>query len=68
MGDPAPPLEGHHGGRGAGGQRYLRGARATYKVRRRDTTEAVAGAVTGTVRQRQTLVPVRLDQIGTLRP
>jgi hypothetical protein len=29
------------------GQRYLPGARALYKVRRRDTTEAVIGAITG---------------------
>ncbi|MFF5257175.1 ATP-dependent DNA ligase [Streptomyces leeuwenhoekii] len=48
-------------------QRYLPGARALYKVRRRDTTEAVIGAVTGTVRQPQTLVLGRLDAAGTLR-
>ncbi len=49
-------------------QRYLPGARALYKVRRRDTTEAVIGAVTGTVRQPQTLVLGRLDEAGALRP
>ncbi|MEV5887350.1 ATP-dependent DNA ligase [Streptomyces sp. NPDC052020] len=36
-------------------QRYLPGARALYKVRRRDTTEAVIGAITGTVRRPRTL-------------
>ncbi|MFJ9703366.1 ATP-dependent DNA ligase [Streptomyces fradiae] len=50
------------------GQRYLPGARALYKVRRRDTTEAVVGAITGTVRRPQTLVLGRLDQTGMLRP
>ncbi|MGI5485147.1 hypothetical protein [Streptomyces lavendofoliae] len=50
------------------GQRYLPAARALYKVRRRDTTEAVVGAITGTVRRPQTLVLGRLDQIGMLRP
>jgi ATP-dependent DNA ligase len=49
-------------------QRYLPGARALYKVRRRDTTEAVIGAITGTVRRPQTLVLGRLDQTGALRP
>ncbi|MFI6039258.1 hypothetical protein ACIBBD_35075 [Streptomyces sp. NPDC051315] len=49
------------------GQRYLPGVRALYKVRRRDTTEAVVGAITGTVRRPQTLVLGRLDQTGTLR-
>lgn len=39
-----------------------------YKVRRRDTTEAVVGAITGTVRRPQTLVLGRLDQTGMLRP
>ncbi|WP_236247001.1 ATP-dependent DNA ligase [Streptomyces sp. CC210A] len=50
------------------GQPYLPGARALYKVRRRDTTEAVVGAITGTVRQPQTLVLGRLDAAGALRP
>jgi ATP-dependent DNA ligase len=49
-------------------QRYLPGARALYKVRRRDTTEAVIGAITGTLRQPQTLVLGRLDAAGALRP
>nr|BAK19902.1 putative ATP dependent DNA ligase [Streptomyces rochei] len=50
------------------GQRYLPGARALYKVRRRDTTEAIVGAITGTVRRPQTLVLGRLDAAGSLRP
>jgi ATP-dependent DNA ligase len=50
------------------GQRYLPGARALYKVRRRDSTEAVIGAVTGTVRRPLTLVLGRLDAAGALRP
>jgi ATP-dependent DNA ligase len=50
------------------GQRYLPGARALYKVRRRDTTEAVIGAITGTVRRPQTLVLGRIDAAGALRP
>ncbi|MGA4960527.1 ATP-dependent DNA ligase [Streptomyces lavendulocolor] len=50
------------------GQRYLPGARALYKVRRRDSTEAVVGAITGTVRWPQTLVLGRLDAAGALRP
>ncbi len=49
------------------GQRYLPGARALYKMRRRDTTEAVVGAITGTVRRPQTLVLGRLDAAGALR-
>ncbi|WP_309050488.1 hypothetical protein [Streptomyces sp.] len=35
------------------GQRHLPGARVLYKVRRRDSTEAVVGATTGTVRRPQ---------------
>lgn len=50
------------------GQRYLPGVRALYKVRRRDTTEAVVGAITGPVRRPQTLVLGRLDETGVLRP
>ncbi|MGW1601409.1 ATP-dependent DNA ligase [Streptomyces eurythermus] len=50
------------------GQRYLPGARALYKVRCRDTTEAVVGAITGTVRRPRTLVLGRLDVEGVLRP
>ncbi|MEV4192794.1 hypothetical protein [Streptomyces toxytricini] len=49
------------------GQRYLPGARALYKVRCRDSTEAVVGAITGTVRRPQTLVLGRLDAAGALR-
>nr|WP_263301927.1 hypothetical protein [Streptomyces purpurogeneiscleroticus] len=48
-------------------QRYLRGARALYKVRRRDTTEAVIGAITGRLGQPQTLVLGRYDDTGQLR-
>ncbi|MFF0790378.1 ATP-dependent DNA ligase [Streptomyces spiralis] len=48
-------------------QRYLPGARALVKIRRRDTTEAIIGAVTGTLRRPQTLVLGRLDQDGRLR-
>ncbi|MFF3505679.1 ATP-dependent DNA ligase [Streptomyces sp. NPDC003247] len=50
------------------GQRYLPGARALYKVRRRDTTEAVIGGITGTVSRPQTLVLGRIDGAGALRP
>jgi ATP-dependent DNA ligase len=50
------------------GQRYLPGARTLYKVRRRDTTEAVIGAITGTVRRPRTLVLGRIDEAGVLRP
>lgn len=49
-------------------QRYRPGARALYKVRRRDTTEAVIGAIAGTVRRPRTLVLGRLDAAGALRP
>ncbi len=49
------------------GQKYLPGARALYKVRRRDTTEAVIGAITGTMRRPQTLVLGRFDEAGSLR-
>src|SRR5687768_9711988 len=37
------------------GQRYLPGARGWFKVRRRQTTEAVIGGVTGTLRRPQHL-------------
>ncbi|CAM5686956.1 ATP-dependent polynucleotide modifying protein OS=Streptomyces glaucescens OX=1907 GN=SGLAU_33055 PE=3 SV=1 [Streptomyces glaucescens] len=50
------------------GQRYLPGARALYKVRRRDTTEAVIGAITGIVRRPQVLVLGRLDEAEAFRP
>ncbi|AKJ10149.1 DNA ligase [Streptomyces incarnatus] len=49
-------------------QRYLPGARALIKVRRRDTTEAIVGAITGTPRCPQTLLLGRFDQGGVLRP
>ncbi|MGW5348364.1 ATP-dependent DNA ligase [Streptomyces sp. NPDC004050] len=37
-------------------QRYLSGSRAWYKIRRRDTTEAIIGAITGTLARPQLLV------------
>jgi hypothetical protein len=49
-------------------QPYSRGARALYNVRRRHTTEAVIGAITGTVRRPQTLVLGRLDHTGCCGP
>ncbi|MEU6422289.1 ATP-dependent DNA ligase [Streptomyces spiralis] len=49
-------------------QRYLPGARALVKIRRRDTTEAIIGAITGTLRRPETLVLGRLDQDDRLRP
>ncbi|WP_258056077.1 ATP-dependent DNA ligase [Streptomyces sp. Ru62] len=49
-------------------QRYLPGARALIKVRRRNTTEAVVGAITGTLHRPQTLVLGRFDQAAALRP
>ncbi|MBT1187245.1 ATP-dependent DNA ligase [Streptomyces sp. CJ_13] len=49
------------------GQRYVTGARAWTKVRRRDTTEAVIGAVTGTLTRPQLLVLGRHDEAGRLR-
>ncbi|MFB7776282.1 ATP-dependent DNA ligase [Streptomyces bauhiniae] len=48
-------------------QRYVPGARGWYKIRRRDTTEAVVGAVTGTMEHPQTLVLGRYDEEGVLR-
>ncbi|MFF0714055.1 ATP-dependent DNA ligase [Streptomyces bauhiniae] len=48
-------------------QRYVPGARGWCKIRRRDTTEAVVGAVTGTVEHPQTLVLGRYDEEGVLR-
>ncbi|OAL15989.1 ATP-dependent DNA ligase [Streptomyces noursei] len=50
------------------GQRYLPGARALYKVRRRDSTKVVVGAITGSVCRPQTLMLGRLDEAGVLRP
>ncbi|MGW8395849.1 ATP-dependent DNA ligase [Streptomyces lydicus] len=49
-------------------QRYLPGVRALIKVRRRNTTEAFIGAITGTLRLPQTLMLGRLDQAGVLQP
>ncbi|MGW2492761.1 ATP-dependent DNA ligase [Streptomyces sp. NPDC001606] len=46
------------------GQRYLPGVRALYKMCRRDTTEAVIGAITGTVRRPQTVVLGALTRPG----
>ncbi|MFF9289697.1 hypothetical protein [Streptomyces sp. NPDC014758] len=48
-------------------QRYLRGARALYKVRRRDTTEPVIGAITTRLDQPRTLILGRYDNTGQLR-
>lgn len=50
------------------GQRYLTGVRGWYKIRRRDTTEAVIGAITGTLRRPQTLLLGRYDDEHALRP
>lgn len=49
-------------------QHYVPGARALYKVRRRDTTEAVIGAITGPLGWPQTLLLGRFDEAGRLRP
>ncbi|MET9373960.1 ATP-dependent DNA ligase [Streptomyces sp. NPDC002992] len=49
-------------------QRYLPGARGWFKVRRRNTTEAIVGAVTGSLTRPQILVLGRYDEDGTLRP
>lgn len=43
------------------------GARRWFKVHRRDTTEAVIGGVTGTLRRPQQLVLDRYDEDGRLR-
>ncbi|MFF8271390.1 ATP-dependent DNA ligase [Streptomyces sp. NPDC016562] len=49
--------------------RYLPGHRGAWtKVRRRDTTEAVIGAITGTLTRPQLLVLGRHDPDGRLRP
>ncbi|UUU37689.1 ATP-dependent DNA ligase [Streptomyces sp. NBC_00162] len=48
-------------------QRYLPGSRAWYKIRRRDSTEAIIGAVTGTLSRPGLLVLGRHDQDGRLR-
>ncbi|MFJ6785283.1 ATP-dependent DNA ligase [Streptomyces yangpuensis] len=48
-------------------QRYLPNHRGWTKVRRRDTTEAVIGAITGTLIRPQLLVLGRHDDTGLLR-
>ncbi|MFJ3637552.1 ATP-dependent DNA ligase [Streptomyces sp. NPDC090112] len=48
-------------------QRYLPNHRGWTKVRRRDTTEAVIGAITGTLTRPQLLVLGRHDGAGRLR-
>ncbi|MER8098118.1 ATP-dependent DNA ligase [Streptomyces goshikiensis] len=48
-------------------QRYLPGYRGWTKIRRRDTTEAVVSAVTGTLTRPQLLILGRHDQAGRLR-
>ncbi|MEU5810714.1 ATP-dependent DNA ligase [Streptomyces sp. NPDC047718] len=47
--------------------RYLPGYRGWSKIRRRDTTEAVIGAITGTLTRPQLLVLGRHDHDGRLR-
>ncbi|MFF3980744.1 hypothetical protein [Streptomyces sp. NPDC001828] len=51
----------------AQGQRYLTGARAWTKVRRRDTTEALIGAITGSLAHPKLLILARHDTAGRLR-
>ncbi|MFJ8210432.1 ATP-dependent DNA ligase [Streptomyces sp. NPDC096033] len=48
--------------------KYLPSYRGRTKIRRRDTTEAVSDAVTGTLTRPQFLVLGRYDQSGRLRP
>ncbi|MFB7053529.1 hypothetical protein ACFCXT_10465 [Streptomyces vinaceus] len=47
--------------------KYLPTTRGWTKVRRRDTTEAIIGAITGTVTRPQLLVLGRYDEEGRLR-
>ncbi|ARE79525.1 ATP-dependent DNA ligase (plasmid) [Streptomyces sp. Sge12] len=47
--------------------RYLAGYRGWTKIRRRDTTETIVGAITGTLTRPQLLVLGRHDQTGRLR-
>ncbi|MEV7442866.1 ATP-dependent DNA ligase [Streptomyces sp. NPDC091204] len=47
--------------------RYLPGYRGWTKIRRRDTTETIVGAITGTLTRPQLLVLGRHDQDGRLR-
>ncbi|WP_329125104.1 ATP-dependent DNA ligase [Streptomyces sp. NBC_01353] len=49
-------------------QPYRPGYRGWYKLRRRDTTEAIIGAITGTPARPQILVLGRYDPHGHLRP
>lgn len=49
-------------------QRYLPSARGWFKIRRRHTTEAVIGGITGTLARPQILVLGRYDEDGRLRP
>ncbi|MEV8312484.1 ATP-dependent DNA ligase [Streptomyces flavidovirens] len=49
------------------GQRYMPSARGWFKVRRRNTTEAVIGAVTGSLRRPQLLLLGRHDEHAVLR-
>ncbi|MFE9636787.1 ATP-dependent DNA ligase [Streptomyces sp. NPDC006463] len=47
--------------------RYLPGYRGWTKIRRRDTTETIVGAITGTLTRPQLLILGRHDQNGQLR-
>lgn len=47
--------------------RYLPGYRGGTKIRRRDTTETIVGAITGTLTRPGLLVLGRHDQYGRLR-
>ncbi|MEU6419684.1 ATP-dependent DNA ligase [Streptomyces spiralis] len=47
-------------------QRYLPGVRGWYKIRRRNTTEGIVGAITGTLPRPQSLLMGRYDQDGAL--
>ncbi|MEU6594429.1 ATP-dependent DNA ligase [Streptomyces sp. NPDC046881] len=48
-------------------QHYLPGVRGWLKVRRRDTTEAIVGAITGTLARPGSLLLGRYDAVGALR-
>ncbi|WP_251064895.1 ATP-dependent DNA ligase [Streptomyces sp. ISL-44] len=48
-------------------QPYRPAARAWTKIRRRDTTEAIIGAITGTLTRPQLLILGRHDETGRLR-
>lgn len=49
-------------------QTYLPGVRGWYKVRRRDTTEGIIGAITGTLTRPKSVLLGRYDDAGGLRP